>query len=116
MRGPNDNPNAECGPVPNPPWELAVGAGGRGGRKRWEGVPRGRESAFFGIYAISERGTSWLGPIVFGLVAQLTNSYRPAILALIVFFVVGSLILLFTNTAKAIEDAANEPAENEAAD
>jgi len=70
-------------------------------------IPRGRESAFFGIYAISERGTSWLGPFVFGLVAQLTDSYRPAILALIAFFVLGSLILLFTNTAKAIHEAGN---------
>ena len=67
----------------------------------------GREAAFFGIYAISERGTSWIGPIVFGLVAQLTNSYRPAILALIVFFIVGSLILLFTDTARAIHEAGN---------
>ncbi|HEX3101326.1 MAG TPA: MFS transporter [Pyrinomonadaceae bacterium] len=74
-------------------------------------IPAGRESAFFGIYAISERGTSWLGPIVFGLVAQLTNSYRPAILALIVFFVVGSLILLFTNTNQAIIEAGNTPPE-----
>jgi MFS transporter, UMF1 family len=70
-------------------------------------IPAGRESAFFGIYAISERGTSWLGPIIFGLVAQLTNSYRPAILALIVFFVVGMIILFFTNTAEAIHDAGN---------
>ena len=72
-------------------------------------IPAGRESAFFGIYAISERGTSWLGPLVFGLVAQLTNSYRPAILTLIVFFVVGSLILFFTNTKQAIIDAGNTP-------
>jgi UMF1 family MFS transporter len=70
-------------------------------------IPPGRESAFFGIYAISERGTSWIGPIAFGLVAQLTDSYRPAILALIVFFVVGSIILLFTNTSQAIHDAGN---------
>ena len=70
-------------------------------------IPAGRESAFFGIYAISEKGTSWLGPIVFGLVAQLSDSYRPAILALIVFFVAGSLILLFTNTAQAIHEAGN---------
>ena len=70
-------------------------------------IPAGRESAFFGIYAISERGTSWIGPIVFGLVAQLTNSYRPAILALIFFFIVGSLILLFTDTARAIHEAGN---------
>jgi UMF1 family MFS transporter len=71
-------------------------------------IPPGRESAFFGIYAISERGTSWLGPFVFGWVAQLTNSYRPAILALIVFFIVGSLILFFTDTNRAIRDAEND--------
>ena len=70
-------------------------------------IPPGRESSFFGIYEISERGTSWLGPIVFGLVAQLTNSYRPAILALIVFFIVGTIILFVTDTAKAIRDAGN---------
>ncbi len=70
-------------------------------------IPKGRESAFFGIYAISERGTSWIGPIVFGLVAQLTNSYRPAILALIFFFIVGSLILFFTDTKKAIHESGN---------
>jgi UMF1 family MFS transporter len=70
-------------------------------------IPAGRESAFFGIYAISERGTSWIGPIVFGLVAQLTNSYRPAILALIVFFVVGSILLFFVNTTQAIHEAGN---------
>jgi UMF1 family MFS transporter len=75
-------------------------------------IPRGREAAFFGIYAISERGTSWIGPIVFGLVAQITNSYRPAILALIAFFIIGSIILFFVDTKKAIHDAGNkEPAE-----
>ncbi|HMT07476.1 MAG TPA: MFS transporter [Pyrinomonadaceae bacterium] len=74
-------------------------------------IPAGREAAFFGFYEISERGTSWIGPIVFGIVAQMTNSYRPAILALIVFFVAGSLILLFTNTRQAILDAGNTPAE-----
>jgi UMF1 family MFS transporter len=70
-------------------------------------IPAGRESAFFGLYAISERGTSWLGPVVFGLVAQLTNSYRPAILALIVFFVAGSILLYFVDTNQAIHDAGN---------
>jgi UMF1 family MFS transporter len=70
-------------------------------------IPKGRESAFFGIYAISERGTSWIGPIVFGVVAQFTNSYRPAILALIVFFVGGSIILYFVDTDKAIHEAGN---------
>ncbi len=70
-------------------------------------IPAGRESSFFGIYEISERGTSWIGPIVFGLVAQLTDSYRPAILALVVFFVGGSILLCFVNTGRAIHEAGN---------
>jgi UMF1 family MFS transporter len=71
-------------------------------------IPAGRESSFFGIYEISERGTSWIGPIVFGLVAQLTNSYRPAILALAVFFVAGSILLAFVNTKRAVREAGND--------
>lgn len=70
-------------------------------------IPRGRESSFFGIYEISERGTSWIGPIVFGLVAQITDSYRPAILALIVFFVGGSILLYFVDADRAVREAGN---------
>jgi UMF1 family MFS transporter len=70
-------------------------------------IPTGRESSFFGIYEISERGTSWIGPIVFGTVAMLSDSYRPAILALIFFFVGGSILLYFVDTERAIHEAGN---------
>jgi len=70
-------------------------------------IPRSRESAFFGLYEISEKGTSWIGNLVFAVVVGTTGSYRQAILALIVFFVAGSLILLVTNTTKAIHAAGN---------
>jgi UMF1 family MFS transporter len=70
-------------------------------------IPAGREASFFGLYEISERGTSWLGPLVFGAVVGATNSYRQAILSLIVFFVVGLIILSITDTDKAIHDAGN---------
>jgi len=70
-------------------------------------IPKSRESSFFGLYEISEKGTSWVGNAVFAIVVGTTGSYRQAILALIVFFVAGSLILLFTNTAKAIHAAGN---------
>ena len=66
-----------------------------------------RDPNFFGLYEISERGTSWLGPLVFGAVVGATNSYRQAILSLIVFFVVGLIILSLTDTDKAIHDAGN---------
>jgi UMF1 family MFS transporter len=70
-------------------------------------IPQGREASFFGLYEISERGTSWMGPLVFGAIVGATNSYRQAILSLIVFFVVGLIILSLTDTDKAIHDAGN---------
>ena len=33
-------------------------------------IPRGREAEYFSLYQASERGTSWLGTLVFGLVHQ----------------------------------------------
>ena len=56
-------------------------------------IPRGREGEYFSLYQAPERGTSWFGTLVFGVIFQLTGSYRPAIFALIVFFVVGGLLL-----------------------
>ncbi|WP_308119406.1 MFS transporter [Streptomyces sp. JJ38] len=57
-------------------------------------IPRGKEAEYFSLYEVSDRGTSWLGPLVFGLTYQLTGSYRDAIISLVVFFVLGFLLLL----------------------
>ncbi|HSH78468.1 MAG TPA: MFS transporter [Herpetosiphonaceae bacterium] len=70
-------------------------------------IPAGREASFFGLYEVSERGTSWIGPLIFGLVVSQTNSYRQAILSLIVLFLAGMAILFMTNTDQAIQDAGN---------
>lgn len=58
-------------------------------------IPEGREAEFFSIYEVSERGTSWLGPLLFGLVNQIFGNLRPAILSLIFFFIVGLALLWF---------------------
>ncbi len=70
-------------------------------------VPRGREAEYFSLYQACERGTSWFGTLLFGLVHQLTDSFRPAILALIVFFVLGGLILRTVDVRQGIRDAGN---------
>jgi UMF1 family MFS transporter len=70
-------------------------------------IPAGREASFFGIYEVSERGTSWMGPLTFGAVVAATNSYRHALLSLVIFFVVGTIVLYFTDTDKAIHQAGN---------
>lgn len=67
-------------------------------------IPHGREAEFYSFYEVSERGTSWTGPLLFGLMNQAFGSLRPAILSLIFFFVMGLIILPFVNVKKAIED------------
>jgi MFS transporter, UMF1 family len=57
-------------------------------------IPPGKEAEYFSIYEVSDKGTSWLSPVVFGLALQFTRSYRLAILSLIVFFVGGLAVLL----------------------
>lgn len=70
-------------------------------------VPPGREAEYFSVYEVSDRGTSWLGPLVFGAAFQATGSYRVAILSLLVFFAVGFLALLRVPLRRAIEEAGN---------
>ncbi|MEZ4675572.1 MAG: MFS transporter [Caldilineaceae bacterium] len=70
-------------------------------------IPAGRESEYFSLYEISERGTSWLGPLVFGLALQMTGSYRIAILSIAIFFAIGLSLLLFVNVRRAIGEAGN---------
>lgn len=69
-------------------------------------IPEGREASFFSFYEISEKGTSWMGLLVFSIIVSSTGSYRQAILALIFFFIVGGACLALTNVKKAIGDAA----------
>lgn len=70
-------------------------------------IPAGHEATFFGLYEITERGTSWIGPFMFGAVVSATGSYRQAILSLIVLLAAGIIVLLATDTDRAIHDAGN---------
>src|SRR5215210_1055657 len=74
-------------------------------------IPGGQEAAYFSLYEISERGTSWLGPLLFGLTLQLTSSYRSALVSLVVFFVLGFVLLALVSVRRAIVEAGNQPPE-----
>ncbi|MCW2792171.1 MAG: major facilitator superfamily 1 [Nocardioides sp.] len=70
-------------------------------------IPRGREAEYFSLYQACERGTSWFGAVVFGVVHQVTDSYRPALLALMVFFVLGGALLIRVDPRRGIQEAGN---------
>jgi UMF1 family MFS transporter len=67
-------------------------------------IPDGKEAEFYSFYEVSERGTSWIGPLLFGVMNQAFGSLRPAILSLIFFFVMGLIVLPFVNIRKGISD------------
>ncbi len=71
-------------------------------------IPKGREAEYFSIYEVSDKGTSWISPVVFGLTLQFTRSYRLAILSLIVFFIGGLLVLLRVDVRRGELDAAGK--------
>jgi MFS transporter, UMF1 family len=71
-------------------------------------IPKGQEAEYFSLYEVSDKGTSWLAPLLFGLALQFTGSYRVAILSLVVFFIVGLTLLTRVNVRKAAIEAGNE--------
>ncbi len=72
-------------------------------------VPMGREAEYFSLYQAGERGTSWFGAFLFSLMFQLTDSYRPAIISLMVFFLVGGFLLSRVDVRRGILEAGNIP-------
>ncbi|MEV7547305.1 MFS transporter [Streptomyces sp. NPDC089915] len=70
-------------------------------------VPAGKEAEYFSAYEMSDRGLSWVGPLVFGLTYQLTGSYRDAIISLVVFFALGFALLARVPVRRAVEAAGN---------
>jgi UMF1 family MFS transporter len=70
-------------------------------------IPAGAEAEYFGFYEISDAGTSWLGPLVFGLAYQNTGSYRSALVSLVAFFVIGFVLLALVPVRRAVAAAGN---------
>jgi MFS transporter, UMF1 family len=72
-------------------------------------IPKGQESEYFSVYEVSDKGTSWLAPLFFGLVFQFTKSYRLALVSLILFFLLGLGLLSLVDVRRAVREAGNEP-------
>ncbi|MEZ4709483.1 MAG: MFS transporter [Caldilineaceae bacterium] len=75
-------------------------------------IPRGREAEYFSLYEVSERGTSWLGPMLWFVALQFTGNYRIAVLSVTIFFIIGLVLLSLVNVRRAILEAGNAPPAN----
>lgn len=72
-------------------------------------IPKGQEAEYFSLYEVSERGTSWIAPLFFGLALQITDSYRIAIVSLIIFFLLGLLLVSRVDIRQAALAVGNAP-------
>ena len=96
-------------------WMVAVVQGGSQGLSRSlyaQLSPASMSGEFFGFFTVMSKFSAMIGPLVFAAVAIGFGSSRPAILSLILFFVVGGLLLLRvdveagTRVAKEADEAA----------
>ena len=56
-------------------------------------IPRARPAEFFGFFTISAKFASIFGPLIFGLITDVSENPRNAIISVILFFVVGLIAL-----------------------
>jgi len=84
-------------------------------------APPGKSAEFYGFFALAGKTSSFIGPTVFGLLAawatrqyraQLADAvlaeqlgHRAALISIVVFLVVGTVLLLFVNEKRARQAA-----------
>jgi UMF1 family MFS transporter len=71
-------------------------------------VPKSQSAEFFGFFSTSSKFAGIFGPLIFGIVSQLTGASRLSILSVIAFFIIGGLILTRVDEAEGRQVAAQE--------
>ena len=69
-------------------------------------IPEGMNAEFFGFFSIFNKVGPFIGPLLFGVLNDLTGNPRHAILFLIAFFILGGTTLFFVQPEKGREEAA----------
>ena len=69
-------------------------------------VPKHKASEFFGFYSTSTKFAGLFGPLLFGIVSQLSGGSRLSILSVTAFFVLGGLCLTRVDVEEGVREAA----------
>ena len=59
-----------------------------------EFIPEGKEAEYFGIYALSGKTSSVIGPATFGLISSITGTQRYGVLFVALMFLIGGSLLV----------------------
>jgi UMF1 family MFS transporter len=94
-------------------WMVAVVQGGSQALSRSlfsSMIPASKSGEFFGLVGVLEKFATIIGPLVFAWAATTFGSSRPAILSLIVFFIIGGFLLTRVDIAEGRRVAQEEDA------
>ncbi len=67
-------------------------------------IPEEASAEFFGFFSVFRRLSAILGPYLFALIDATTGSARNAVLAFVVFFIVGAYVLSKVDVEQARAD------------
>jgi UMF1 family MFS transporter len=73
-------------------------------------VPKSQSAEFFGFFSTSSKFAGIVGPLLFGVVSQLTGASRLSIASLVLFFIVGGFLLTRVDEQEGIRVAKEEDA------
>ena len=79
-------------------------------------VPKSRSAEFFGFFSLSAKFAGIFGPLVFGLVSQITGHSRFSILSVIIFFIAGAIVLTRVDVDEGVRVARKEDLDTESAE
>jgi len=68
-------------------------------------LPRGQESEFFGLYEITDKGSSWIGGLATAAIGSTTHNLRYSFWLLLAMFVLPAIIIWFVDPKKGKREA-----------
>ena len=71
-------------------------------------IPKGHEADMFALFEITDKGSSWLGPLIASVVVQTTGKIRPVLLYLLAAMVLPGAMLHFLDLTESIKNAKRE--------
>jgi MFS transporter, UMF1 family len=95
-------------------WMVAVVQGGSQALSRslYAAMsPAAKSGEFFGLFGVMEKFSSIIGPLLFAIAGVVFGSSRPAVLSLIVIFLIGGILLSFVKVDEGKHVAQLEDAE-----
>lgn len=70
-------------------------------------IPPGMESEFFALYEITDKGSSWLGPLMVAVVTDWLGNIRYGFVVIFLMLLLGLIPLVLLNVERGQSDARN---------